>query len=644
MPVITQNSTATPMTFLGSAVQYGGIIHQYGTYASVPYIPHIIANLPDEKDDILGSQVVGLVPVFSCESKECRSGKYGSDDANFMLPVFAQNQISISGDYYNDTNSFLFNLPSDTVLTHHKFYLDKKIDGTWVQQTELKDNSYGIYYGLGELCDSLAYLGYNIYWNLVLHTFGEGVYRFRINGSFTCSVIPSQGYLKFNDTFTESITATFSVDTLGHLCDAYYFDHSLTHSQLMQDYTNAINAYQNATYPTPLFVATWNAGLGRIDISSPLGENGVITDNGTFYPNGYLKQDLTGGVTSICDPINCYASPPFCLKTWSCYGVDLTTRFDASYTGGVIGDVNKSNAGNLFSFCCTGKPLMNVYKQSEIKIFYWKVAGEVTTFHSNEIWTFTANYGYDICSPIPITSGWTMPQALMFVVTSINTYQATLSSVEFTASYVTDIVYGDYILIKNNDGVNVTCKLVRTGVKINSSNNGYVAPNIAINAHDFNYNFVVNGTIDVTLNYNFSLYGGSTNVNSTFLRSGAFTWKDRIRVGGEFGYEQTDYERKSIKYQTGVVNKIRDEAILKFTWKSSSLPFWFHERFKGYALMADELKVSDYNLNNADYNLKLFSVQSDSSYVPDYKGYTRYTKVKCDFKAKIQNLKRTRCC
>ena len=440
MPVITQNSTATPMTFLGSAVQYGGIIHQYGTYASVPYIPHIIANLPDEKDDILGSQVVGLVPVFSCESKECRSGKYGSDDANFMLPVFAQNQISISGDYYNDTNSFLFNLPSDTVLTHHKFYLDKKIDGTWVQQTELKDNSYGIYYGLGELCDSLAYLGYNIYWNLVLHTFGEGVYRFRINGSFTCSVIPSQGYLKFNDTFTESITATFSVDTLGHLCDAYYFDHSLTHSQLMQDYTNAINAYQNATYPTPLFVATWNAGLGRIDISSPLGENGVITDNGTFYPNGYLKQDLTGGVTSICDPINCYASPPFCLKTWSCYGVDLTTRFDASYTGGVIGDVNKSNAGNLFSFCCTGKPLMNVYKQSEIKIFYWKVAGEVTTFHSNEIWTFTANYGYDICSPIPITSGWTMPQALMFVVTSINTYQATLSSVEFTASYVNDIV------------------------------------------------------------------------------------------------------------------------------------------------------------------------------------------------------------
>ena len=115
-------------------------------------------------------------------------------------------------------------------------------------------------------------------------------------------------------------------------------------------------------------------------------------------------------------------------------------------------------------------------------------------------------------------------------------------------------------------------------------------------------------------------------------------------MGGEFGYENTDYERKSIKYQTGVVNKIRDEAILKHTWKSSSLPFWFHERFKVYGLMADTLLVSDYNMNNADYNIKLYSVQGDSSYNPDWKNFPRETMVKCEFKPAIQNLKRNRCC
>ena len=644
MPVITQNSTANPMVFLGSTVQYGGIIHQYGTYTYIPYIPHIIANLPDSKDDILGSQVVGLVPLFSCESKECRDGKYGSNDANFMLPVFAQSQISVSGDYFNDTNSFLFDFPSDTVLTHHKFYLDKKIVDTWVQQTELKDNTFGQYFGIGILCDSLAYTGYNIYWNLVLHTFGEGVYRFRVNGSYTCTVIPSTGYIRFTDPLSNDVTATFTVEGIGDLCSPYFFDHTIARGTLMQNYVTAINTYQNTNYPTPLFVAAWDSVNGRINITSPFGENGVITDNSTFSPNVWVKEDLTGGSSAICDPVNCYSSPPFCLKTWSCYNADLTTRFDTTYSGGVIGDINKNNAGNFFSFCCTGKPILNIYGESQIKLRYWETAGSVTTFLTNETWEFTSNYGYDICSPITITSGMTIQQALMFVSTSINTYQSGLSSIQFTANYVTDIIYGDYVFIKNKDGVNVTCKLVRRGAKINSSNNGYIAPTIAFNALDFNYNFVVNGTTDVTINYNFSFYGGHTNVNSTFIRSGAFTWKDSVRIGGEFGYEQTDYERKSIKYQTGVVNKIRDEAILKFTWKSSSLPFWFHERFKGYALMADELKVSDYNLNNADYNLKLFSVQGDSSYVPDYKGYTRYTKVKCDFKAKIQNIKRQRCC
>ncbi len=123
------------------------------------------------------------------------------------------------------------------------------------------------------------------------------------------------------------------------------------------------------------------------------------------------------------------------------------------------------------------------------------------------------------------------------------------------------------------------------------------------------------------------------------------TWNDSIRVEGFFGYEDTDAERKMIKYQTGVVNKIRDEMILKFKWKAGSLPFWFHERFKAYGLyLADQTLVSDYNINNADLNLKRYSVYCDGSYNPDYKNYSRYERVTCEFKAQTQNLLRNRCC
>ncbi len=185
---------------------------------------------------------------------------------------------------------------------------------------------------------------------------------------------------------------------------------------------------------------------------------------------------------------SCFASPPFCLLEFDCYKADRTSRFDSTILGGLIGNVNKKNAGSTWTFCC------------------------------------------------PDTSGRE---------------------------------------IKQDNPVQ---------------------------------------------------------------------WLDSIRVEGMFGFEDTDSERKSLKYTTGQVKKIRDENILKFKWKAGSLPFWFHARFKSYGLQSDELLVSDYNINNPDYDIKLFSVQWDSSYNPDYKNYSRYQKVTCEFKAAIQNLKRTRCC
>lgn len=120
---------------------------------------------------------------------------------------------------------------------------------------------------------------------------------------------------------------------------------------------------------------------------------------------------------------------------------------------------------------------------------------------------------------------------------------------------------------------------------------------------------------------------------------------DSIRFWGFFGYETAELQREQIKYATGEIKKTRDEAIKNFTFKSSQLPLWLHQRLYAYGLMSDQLFVSDYNINNSDYNLKHFWVVADSGYAPKYYGYTRYTKVlDVKFKEGQQFVFRDRCC
>lgn len=376
--IISKNTTSFPMPPIVGVITT--IVTDGGYYSpSTPVGPGTIVKV------FPSPQIVGLVPVFDCTNGDCRYGKDGqdsvSDDRNFQIPVFAQvSPGAVVDPYFNDANSWLFNL--NTGATYN-FYLDELQAGVWTQRRHLVDNALGTYYPLGSLCTKSTWGGFNLQWYKVLQTYGEGIYRFRM--------------------------------------------------QLNQ--------------------------IGDV----------------------ILKYNV------------CFETPPFCLKTFDCYQVDRTTKFEANYSGGIIGNIDKTNCGGQsWSFCCVTAPQ----------------------------------------APQPITST-------------------------------------------------------------------------------------------------------------------PISWSDSIRVGGYFGDEDTDYEKKQLKYQFGFIKKVRDEAILKLHWNSSNLPWWFHERFKVYGLLADQLLVSDYNIYNDDYNIKRYCIVLDGSYNPirptEGKG-SRYKKVVCDFKAGIQYLIRTRCC
>lgn len=124
-------------------------------------------------------QVIGFMPLTDCAYSECRT----SPDCTYITPVLAENSASRTGDIYkNDRSAFLVDFPSWTqnnYLTSCAFYIDKWVNGAWVSQAALNSSTYGTFYNFNTWSQHKTYIGYLIYWNLVLNAFGEGTYRFR---------------------------------------------------------------------------------------------------------------------------------------------------------------------------------------------------------------------------------------------------------------------------------------------------------------------------------------------------------------------------------------------------------------------------------------------------------------------------------
>lgn len=119
---------------------------------------------------------------------------------------------------------------------------------------------------------------------------------------------------------------------------------------------------------------------------------------------------------------------------------------------------------------------------------------------------------------------------------------------------------------------------------------------------------------------------------------------DSIRQKGFFGYEKTGYDETMLEYQNGLMDRVRDEAIQRFDWVSEPMPKYIHDRFKSYGMMPDSLWVSDYNKNNADYNIKRKAIVKSAGYEPEYPKGSRLSWVKTEFKEGIQGVIKSSAC
>ena len=127
-------------------------------------------------------------------------------------------------------------------------------------------------------------------------------------------------------------------------------------------------------------------------------------------------------------------------------------------------------------------------------------------------------------------------------------------------------------------------------------------------------------------------------------------WYDSFRYRGFFG-DRGAPEYKEIRTEWGnpkhgYMEHVRDETLLQYKWESNYMAQPYHDRAEVFLMMANEIRVSDYNISNSDYNIKRILVIKDGNYVPvnhDDK-WRRISKVTTNFKRGVQGIISTICC
>lgn len=95
----------------------------------------------------------------------------------FTLLVLADTEDS--NPLYNDFSSFLYEMPTDGLLT---FTLQKHNGITWVN-TVVLNSAYGTDYPTGTFTDFPLFAGFKLQWRIVLQNHGEGNYRIKATGN-----------------------------------------------------------------------------------------------------------------------------------------------------------------------------------------------------------------------------------------------------------------------------------------------------------------------------------------------------------------------------------------------------------------------------------------------------------------------------
>jgi len=339
-----------------------------------------------------------------------------------------------------------------------------------------------------------------------------------------------------------------------------------------------------------------------IDVSVVIGPRsgkGGSGDPGTGTPSGKIPpQQIVGFVPMyVCDEVECRDTNPPCCFRLKFFGVD--NQRAESYEN----DVNSFLVSNSLSVPNPSATITFYLQKCELE--YWST---VATLNNNDYGTYSA---IGTIPNLPTYAEYKVSWGLVLNLQGIGVYR--IKAVTSFGAIADQCLVSEVIELIEWD-----CNRAHGTVKFEAN---------------------ISGTV------------GDINNDGNVFDLCTKNHYDSIRFPGFFGFETTsEYLEILHEYQTGQINRIRDEAVQKFKLKTHPLPKWLHDRFKVYGLMADTLRVSDYNRNNSDYSISRKQVVKDGNYEPEYydkqTAHTkiRMSKVTVDFKEGIQSVIKSSCC
>lgn len=140
---------------------------------------------------------------------------------------------------------------------------------------------------------------------------------------------------------------------------------------------------------------------------------------------------------------------------------------------------------------------------------------------------------------------------------------------------------------------------------------------------------------------------GSHNVQGKLFDLCNMKAPDSVRMYGFFGKEKKyEYLKVYQELQNGTVNQVRNEALQEWEFTSRLWPKEYLDRLSVYMMMAKTRKVSDYNINNSDYNIKQLLVVPEGSWEPEYheKDHNLKQNVPVKFRSGQQSIIASDCC
>ena len=143
---------------------------------------------------------------------------------------------------------------------------------------------------------------------------------------------------------------------------------------------------------------------------------------------------------------------------------------------------------------------------------------------------------------------------------------------------------------------------------------------------------------DRTVRFDIVQNGKYEDLNVDFT---GLSWKHSLRVPGFFGRRNPQYEEDTLIDTNFNDQQVSISQSNQYRFQTKAIPDCITDELHDFILMANEIFVNDYNLNNHSYKFRKFSIKIESTEEPTYTNTSRKAVLNMIFTKRIvNNLKR----